>query len=86
MSKLIYKKRKREKRFFSIKKTHIVDNLKTNFFMNMNIIKSKKIIINIFEKHIHFKTTNVLIFYKIRTKNAIKIYRIIKIIKKNDFF
>ena len=67
--------------FFLIKKeTYIVDNLKTKFLMNINIVNSKKIIINIFEKHIHFKATNVSIFCETKIKNAIKIRRVTKIL------
>ena len=75
-----------KKTFFLLKKIYIVDDLKIKFLMNMNIISSKKIIISILEKHIHFKTMNVSIFYETKTKNAIKIHRMIKIMKKNDFF
>ena len=48
--------------------------------MNINIINSKKIIINILEKYIHFKTMNISIFCEIKTKDAINIRRIIKIV------
>ena len=43
-------------------------------------------IINIFEKYISFKTTNVSIFYETKTKDAIKIRRVIKIMKKKMIF
>ena len=72
--------------FLIKKEIYIVDNLKTKFLMSMNIINSKKIIINILEKYIHFKATSVSIFYETKTKNAIKIRRIIKIMKRNFFF
>ena len=82
MSKFIYdKKTQTKKTFFLIKKEiYIVDNLKIIFFININIINSKKTIINIFEKDIHFKITNVSIICETKTKNAIKIRRVIKTI------
>ena len=46
----------------------------------------KKTIINDFEKHIYFKATNVSIFYETQIKNAIKLRRVIKIMKKKRFF
>ena len=50
--------------------------------MSINMINSKKVIINILEKYIHFKATNVSISCEIKTRDAIKIRRIIKIMKK----
>ena len=61
-----------------IKNIHVINNFKINLLIKMNILDSKKIIINLFKKNIIFiKCRNVFIFMQFTFRNNVRIRRII---------
>ena len=52
-----------------LKEIHIVDNLKTNFLIDMNIIISEKIDIFIFQLKVFIDNYDLFILIEIRIKN-----------------
>ena len=49
------------------KKIYLIDNLKVNMLINIDLIKSKKIDINIFNRTIYINSCEIIVFLKIRT-------------------
>ena len=57
-----------------IKNIHVINNLKINLLIKINIFNSKKIIINLFKKSIIFtKYQNVFIFIQFTSRNNVRI-------------
>ena len=61
-----------------IKNIHIINNLKTNFLININILDFKNVIINISKEKIIFtKCENVIVFIQIIVRDNIRIRKIV---------
>ena len=54
-------------RIIIIKKIYLIDNLKINILINIDLIKLKKININIFNKTIYIDSCNVIVSLNVRT-------------------
>jgi len=66
---------------------HLINNLKTNFFININILESKQIIIDILSRKLRFKSyKEVLVFCEIKIKNNVRICQTICTTKKKIIF
>jgi len=62
---------------------YLVNNLKTKFFIKINIFDFKHITINIFERKLYFEfCEKITISCEIKTRNNIKIRRIVRTTKK----
>ena len=62
-----------------IKNIHVMNNLKINLLINMNIFDFKDVIINILKKKIIFtKCGNIAVFIQIIARNNIRIQKIIR--------
>jgi len=62
---------------------HLINNLKTKFFIDMNILKSKQMIINILSRKLRFESCEkISIFCEIKTRDNVRIRRIIRTTKK----
>ena len=61
-----------------IKDIHIMNNLKMNFLINMNIFDLKNVIIDILkEKIIFIKCENVVVFIQVIARDNIRIRKIV---------
>ena len=58
------------------RKIHIIDNLKINILINMNIMMSKQIDILTFQLKVKINNYNIIVFIEIRIKNRVIIYSI----------
>ena len=54
-----------------IKKIHLIDNLKTNMLINIDLIESKKIDINIFNRTAYIDNYKIIVFLKIRISRTV---------------
>ena len=62
-----------------IKDIHVINNLKTNFLININILDFENVIINISKKKIIFiKCENIIVFIQIIVRNNVRIRKIIR--------
>ena len=62
-----------------IKNIHVINNLKMNLLININIFDFENVIINILkEKIIFIKCENIIIFIQIIIKNNVRIRRIVR--------
>ena len=61
-----------------IKNIYIMNNLKANFLININILDFKSVIINISKKKIIFiKCENIIIFIQIIVRDNVRIRKIV---------
>ncbi len=68
-------------------KIYLINNFKTKFLININILKSKKIVINILSQRLKFEFyKEIAIFCKLKVKNNVRICRTICIAKKEIIF
>ena len=58
------------------RKIHIINNLKINILINMNIMMSKQIDILTFQLKVKINNYNIIVFIEIRIKNRVIIYSI----------
>ena len=66
---------------------YLINNLKTKFSININILKSKQVIIDILNRKLRFEfCKKVAIFCEIKIKNNIRICQTICIAKKKIIF
>jgi len=66
---------------------HLIDNLKTKFLININILKSKQVIIDISNQKLRFESCKeVLVFCEVKIKNNIRIRQIVRTTKKKIIF
>ena len=64
---------------------HVIDNFKAKLLLKINVINSKRIIVDLNRRQLFIKNCqNLTIKSKIIVKNNVKIRRIIKIEKKNS--
>ena len=62
-----------------IKNIHVINNLKTNLLININIFGFENVIIDISKKKIIFiKCENVIVFIQIIARNNIRIRKIVR--------
>ena len=70
-----------------IRDVYMIDNFKINILIEINILKLKNVIINLFNKNvIFFKYKNIFIFVQIIVRNNIRIYRIMRSEKRQILF
>jgi len=66
---------------------HLINNLKTKFLININILKLKQVIIDILNQKLRFEfCKRISIFCEIKIQNNVRICRTIRITKKNYYF
>ena len=66
-----------------IRDIHVVDNLKTNLLIKINILNLKEILINLLKKSIIFtRYQNVSILIQFTTRDNIRIRRIVRAKRK----
>jgi len=66
-------------------KVYLINNFKTNFFISINILKLKQVIINILSRRLKFEFYKIfLILCEIKTRNNVRICRIICTTKKKN--
>ena len=62
-----------------IKDIHVINNLKTNFLININILDFENVIIDISKKKIIFiKCENIVVFIQIIIRDNVRIRKIIR--------
>jgi len=65
----------------------LINNLKTKFLINIDILESKQVIIDILSRKLRFKFyKKVVVFCEIKIKNNVRICRTICIAKKEIIF
>ncbi len=65
----------------------MINNLKTKFLINIDILESKQVIIDILSRKLRFKFyKKVVVFCEIKIKNNVRICRTICIAKKEIIF
>ncbi len=68
-------------------KVYLINNLKIKFLIDIDILESKQVIIDILSRRLRFESyKRVAIFCKIKIKNNIRICRTICTIKKKIIF
>ncbi len=66
---------------------HLINNLKTKFLININILESKQVIIDILSQKLRFEfCEKVAISCEIKIKNNVRIRRIVRTTKKEIIF
>jgi len=62
---------------------YLINNLKAKFLIRINILDSKHIAINIFERKLYFESCErIIIFCEIKAQNNVRIRRIVRTTKK----
>jgi len=85
--KFIYLKKKNYYKtkilIYICREIYLIDNFKTKFFIKIDIFEFEQIIINIFEQKLYFEfCEKITVFCEIKTRNNIKIRRIVRTTKK----